>query len=218
MDWADDVAYSVHDIEDGLHAGLVTLKNLRDQSERAVVARIALASYCQPAWDVSVAELETVFASFMELSCWQFGFDGGPASLAAVKNLTSELVGRFCQAAEDATLAANSAPAGSLPDLRRYAADLIVPRRQLLECALLKAVAAHYVMTREGAAAQQAGERELIAELAVAIEHGAPSTLDPVFRPSWDAANAEDERRRVVVDQVASLTDTSAMVWHRRLC
>jgi dGTPase len=219
MDWADDVAYSVHDIEDGLHAGLVTLKDLRDHAERAVVARIALTSYCQPGWDVSAAELETVFASFVELPCWQFGFDGGPASLAAVKNLTSELVGRFCQAAEEATLDAYPAgPAGSVPGLRRYAADLIVPRRQLLECALLKAVAAHYVMTREGAAAQQARERELIAELAVAIERGAPSTLDPVFHPAWDAAAADTERRRVVVDQVASLTDTSAMVWHRRLC
>jgi dGTPase len=211
MDWADDVAYSVHDVEDGLHAGLITLKNLRDYSERSVVSRTAL-SYCPPSWDVSAAELESVFASFMELPCWQFGFDGGPASLSAAKNLTSELVGRFCQAAEHATLAA----AG--PSLRRYDADLIVPRPQLLECALLKAVAAHYVMTREGAAAQQERERELIAELAVAIERGAPNTLDPVLRPSWDAAADDEGRRRVVIDQVASLTDTSAMAWHRRLC
>ena len=66
----------------------------------------------------------------------------------------------------------------------------MVPRRQLLECALLKAVAAHYVMTREGAAAQQARERELITELALAIERGAPSTLDPVFRPPGTAPPA----------------------------
>jgi dGTPase len=72
-------------------------------------------------------------------------------------------------------------------------------------------------MTREGAAAQQARERELIAELALAIERGAPSTLDPVLRPSWDAADSVEARRRVVIDQVASLTDTSAMVWHSRL-
>jgi dGTPase len=213
MDWADDVAYSVHDLEDGLHAGLVTLKNLRDHAERAVVAHVALASYCSSSWDVTAAELETVFAEFMELPCWKFSFDGGPAALAAAKNLTSELVGRFCQAAEQATLAAAAGPA----ILTRYAADLIVPRRQLLECALLKAVAANYVMTREGAAARQERERELIAELALAIERGAPSTLDPVFRPSWDAAASDEARRRVVIDQVASLTDTSAMVWHRRL-
>ena len=213
MDWADDVAYSVHDLEDGLHAGLVTLKNLKDHSERTRVSRVALAAYCPGSWHVSVAELELVFAEFMELPCWRFSFDGGPASLAAAKNLTSELVGRFCRAAEKATLAA----AGSGP-LIRYAADLVVPRRQLLECALLKAVAAHYVMTREGAAAQQARERELITELALAVERGAPSTLDPVFRPSWDAAGTDEARRRVIIDQVASLTDTSAMVWHSRLC
>jgi len=211
MDWADDVAYSVHDLEDGLHAGLVGLKNLNDSAERAVVSRVALSAYCPESWDVSAAELESVFAEFMELPCWRFSFDGGPASLAAAKNLTSELVGRFCQAAEEATLS------GDLPVLSRYAADLAVPRRQLLECALLKAVAAHYVMTREGAAAQQARERELITELALAIERGAPSTLEAVFRPSWDAAGGDEARRRVVIDQVASLTDTSAMVWHGRL-
>jgi dGTPase len=226
MDWADDVAYSVHDLEDGLHAGLVMLKNLTDHAERAVVAQVALASYCFSSWDVTAAELETVFAEFMELPCWKFSFDGGPAALAAAKNLTSELVGRFCQAAEQATLAVAAAPDPDptdpisptyLPSLTRYATDLIVPRRQLLECALLKAVAAHYVMTREGAAAQQARERELIAGLALAIERGAPSVLDPVLRPSWDAAASDEARRRVVIDQVASLTDTSAMVWHQRL-
>jgi dGTPase len=236
MDWADDVAYSVHDVEDGLHAGLITLKNLRDDSERTGVARIALSQYCPGSWDVSAAELQTVFAEFMELPCWRFCFDGGPQALAAAKNLTSELVGRFCRVAEEATLAAaqpspptpstpSSPPShprppspGSPPDLSRYAANLVVPRRQLLECALLKAVAAHYVMTRQGAAAQQARERELITELTLAIERGAPSTLDPVFAPAWAEAGTDEARRRVVVDQVASLTDTSAMVWHRRLC
>ena len=103
MDWADDVAYSVHDVEDGLHAGLVSMKNLTDHAERAAVSAVALTQYCQPSWAVTAAELESVFAEFIRLDCWQFGFDGGPASLAAAKNLTSELVGRLCQAAEDAT-------------------------------------------------------------------------------------------------------------------
>jgi dGTPase len=212
MDWADDVAYSVHDVEDGLQAGLVSMKNLGDPAERARVAAVALAHYCPPGWAVTRAELETVFAEFMELDCWQFSFDGGPASLAAAKNLTSELVGRLCQAAEDGTRAA----AGPGP-LRRYAADLAVPRRQLLECALLKAVAAHYVMTRRDALAEQAREREVVTELALAIERNAPATLDPVFQPAWDSAAGDQERRRVILDQVASLTDTSALAWHERL-
>ena len=183
MDWADDVAYSVHDVEDGLQAGLVAMKNLTDPEERADVSAVALAHYCQPSWAVTAAELESVFAEFIRLDCWQFSFDGGPASLAAAKNLTSELVGRLCQAAQDETRAA----AGPRP-LSRYDADLVVPRRQLLECALLKAIAGHYVMTRQGAMAEQARERDLITELALAIEQGAPATLDPVFQPAWDGA------------------------------
>jgi dGTPase len=229
MDWADDIAYSVHDVEDGLHAGLVTLPALSSPSERAVLAALALEAYCKPEWRASVAELLTVLDEFMALPFWGFSYDGGFSALVAVKNLTSELVGRFCGAAERATL--DIAGPGRLS---RYAADLVVPRRQLLECALLKAVAAHYVMGREGAAVQQAGEREVIAELAMAIYAGAPATLDPMLRPAWDLADpaglggssglgeavssAEAERRRVVIDQVASLTDTSAIVWHRRLC
>src|SRR6201999_1847370 len=212
MDWADDVAYSVHDVEDGLQAGLVSLKNLRDRSEQAGGSAVALAHYCSPEWAVTTAELEAVFAEFIRLDCWQFNFDGGPAALVAAKNLTSELVGRLCQAAEDGTRAA----AGPDP-LSRYAASLAVPRRQLLECALLKAVAAHYVMTREDAVAEQAREREVITELALAVERGAPATLDPVFQPAWDGAVGDEERHRVVIDQLASLTDISALAWHDRL-
>jgi dGTPase len=219
MDWADDVAYSVHDLEDGLHAGHMTLKNLKDHSERMIVSRVAL-TYCPTGWDVTAAELESVFAEFMGLPCWDFDFDGGPASLAAAKNLTSELVGRFCLAAERGTLAAVGLdPGGSRSsDLCRYDADLVVPRRQLLECALLKAVSAHYVIFAEATAAPKARERELIAELATAVWRGAPDTLDLVLQPSWEAALSEAERRRVVIDQVASLTDTSAIAWHSRLC
>ena len=93
-----------------------------------------------------------------------------------------------------------------------------MPRQQRLECALLKGITAHYVMTRAGVVEAQARERELLAELTFAIERGAPRTLDPLLRPSWNAAETDAARRRVVIDQVASLTDTSAIAWHHRLC
>jgi dGTPase len=212
MDWADDVAYSVHDVEDGLQAGLISLKDLTDPAERARVSTVALTYYCKPSWDVTTAELEAVFSEFMQLDCWQFSFDGGPASLAAAKNLTSELVGRLCQAAQDGTRAV-----AGWAQLSRYAADLAVPRQQLLECALLKAVAAHYVMSRRDAMAEQAREREVITELALALARTAPAALDPVFQPAWDSAASDAERHRVIIDQVASLTDTSALAWHAHL-
>jgi dGTPase len=212
MDWADDVAYSVHDLEDGLHAGHITIGALRDPAERAVVAELAAGRYCAPG-SVTTAELLDVLGQLLALPCWPTSFDGGPASLVALKFLTSELIARFCGAAQEATLAA----AGGGP-LTRYAARLVVPRRQRLECALLKAVTAHFVMNRDGVAAYQARQRELIGELAAAVQAGAPGTLDPVLRPAYLAAESDAGRLRIVVDQIASLTDTSATAWHDRLC
>jgi dGTPase len=54
--------------------------------------------------------------------------------------------------------------------------------------------------------------------LAFAVERGAPGTLDPLLRPAWHAAQTDTARRRVIIDQIASLTDTSAIAWHHRLC
>jgi dGTPase len=210
MDWADDVAYSVHDLEDGLHAGLITLPVLRDQAQRQAVAQLTLAAYCPPGL-TDAAELEEVFAHLVGLDFWPREFDGTAAAVAAVKNVTSELIGRLCGAAERATR-----PPGS-PPLRRYDADLTVPRWQLLECALLKGVTAHYVMARAGAAAAQAREREVLTGLAEGILAGAPATLDPLFRAEFEHAGTDQARRRVVIDQLASLTDTSALAWHQRL-
>jgi dGTPase len=236
MDWADDVAYSVHDMEDGFHAGLITFKNLKSETERAEVSRTAIA-YCPGG--VTEAELTEILDALLALDIWPASYDGAPGTVAALKNLTSELIGRFCVAAQQATLAAagesaphpatataphpitatplsHTSPVGH--SFTRYAADLVVPRRQRLECALLKAITARYVMNRAGVLAAQARERELLTELAHAIERGAPQTLDPLLRPSWDAARTDAARRRVVIDQVASLTDTSAIAWHHRLC
>jgi dGTPase len=210
MNWADDVAYSVHDLEDGLHAGLVTFGQLRDAREREVVTELTLAAYCEPGL-TTMAELAEVFARLVELDYWPAEFDGSRVSGAAVKNLTSELIARLCGAAERATRPAVA------PALRRYAADLEIPRRQRLECALLKGVTAHYVMRRSGVEMVQARERELITELAAAVLTGAPVTLDPMFRPEFEAASDDGSRLRVVIDQIASLTDTSAIAWHERL-
>src|SRR6185436_4644473 len=72
-------------------------------------------------------------------------FDGGRRSLAAVKRAASLLIGRFVAAAVDATRERY----GDGP-LRRYEADLVVPRAVRAQCALLKGIALRFVMRRPG--------------------------------------------------------------------
>jgi dGTPase len=210
MDWADDVAYSVHDVEDGVHTGHVRFAAFASRDERAAVCELAAEVYSAE----SPADLGTVLDELLALPTLRdlTGYDGTRGAQVALKRATSELTGRFASAAVAATVDV----AGEGP-LARYGADLVVPRGVAAECALLKAVAARYVMARRDIASVQARQRELITELAGALADRAPAELDPALRPDWLAAADDAARLRVVVDQVAGLTDLSAPAWHARL-
>ncbi len=210
MDFADDVAYSVHDVEDGVQAGMIELAALGSAAERADLAALARAIYLS---DLDGAEFAAAAAALTSLEWWPRHPDRTRRGMAALKNTTSQLISRFCLAAQ----AASRAEHGPGP-LTRYAGDLVVPRGTLVEVALLKAVAARYVMQTDAREALQARERALIAELVEALDAGAPATLDPAFAADHAAAVDDGARWRVVLDQIASLSDTSAIALHARLC
>ena len=65
--------------------------------------------------------------------------------------------------------------------------------------------------------AMQARQRELLAELGAALLAGAPAALDPVLAQLWNDAPDDAARLRVVVDQVALLTDQQAVARHAAL-
>jgi dGTPase len=60
-------------------------------------------------------------------------------------------------------------------------------------------------------------QREMLLDLVRVISERAPISLEPPFAADWVAATDDGARLRVVVDQVASLTDVSAAGWHARL-
>ncbi|MEU4042818.1 deoxyguanosinetriphosphate triphosphohydrolase [Streptomyces antibioticus] len=210
MDWADDVAYSVHDVEDGLHAGHIDPIVLHAEPERQDVFRVAIGRYV-PA-DTDPAELAAALDRLQDESWWPHGYDGTAGAQARLKDATSQLIGRFCLAAEGAT----RARFGSGP-LTRYDAELVVPHGTRLECAVLKAVADRYVMQRAEQELLRADQRVVISELAEALTARAPDGLDPQFRALFDAAPDDRARKRVIVDQISSLTDASARSLHTRL-
>ncbi|WP_426507023.1 deoxyguanosinetriphosphate triphosphohydrolase [Dactylosporangium sp. McL0621] len=211
MDWADDVAYSVHDLEDGIHGGYVHLAPLRvDAGERAALCADVAAAYSHE----SAADLEAILLELLADPVFEplDDYDGSHAAQIALKRMTSLLTGRFAAAAVTATRERH----GPAP-LRRYAADLLVPPLVRAHCALLKGIALRYVMRRPGSAQRYADEVAILQSLVARLLERAPEGLDPVFAPMWRAAPDDAARLRVVIDQVASLTDQSALAWHARL-
>jgi len=205
MDLADDVAYSVHDVEDGVVAGSIDLLWLDDAGRRREVWQTVRDWYLPEAGDDA---LDGAWQALRDQQSWpRAGWDASRRSLAALKNLTSDLIGRFCGAVQ----AANGPhPVG------RYSADLVLPDATLLEIAVLKGIAAHYVMQSGERQAIMARQREVVADLVHALEER-PELMWREYVDDHAAAVDDAARRRVVIDQVASLTDASATVWHARL-
>jgi dGTPase len=205
MDLADDVAYSVHDVEDGVVAGRIALHDLDREAVWATVREWYLPEAGDDDLDEALAQLRAVDG-------WPGRpYDASRRHLAALKNLTSDLIGRFCGAAQDATFAAAEGP------FVRYHADLVVPVQTEREIAVLKGIAAHYVMRADDRVAVMSRQRELLAELVTGLAARGPDALDTPYADDWKAAADDGGRLRAVVDQVASLTDASAVTWHQRL-
>lgn len=211
MDWADDVAYSVHDVEDGVTAGRIDLARLGDPEERLAVAADAAGTYSDESGD----DLAAVLADLLDIPAVAAGIGLAPglAADAAFKQLTSELTGRFVTGAVAATRA--SAGEGALS---RFSADLAVPRLLRAEVAILKAIAFRYVMADPGRRALQQRQQELLEDLVAVLSARGPAALDPVFGEAYGAAPDDAGRLRAVIDQVALLTDAQARNRHRRWC
>ncbi|MDR2253823.1 MAG: deoxyguanosinetriphosphate triphosphohydrolase [Bifidobacteriaceae bacterium] len=208
MDLADDIAYCVHDVEDGIVGGAVPPDALTAPPERSAVAALAAERY----GGGEPAALEQAAARLVALDCWPDGWDGTHRGLAVLKDMTSQLIGRFVLAAERATRAAFGPGR-----LTRHAADVVVPRATEEEIAVLKALAALYVMEPRLGDPIYLGQRAVLTELFAATAAGAPDTLEIPFRGWYQEAVDDADRSRVVLDQVASLTDASAILEHRRL-
>lgn len=212
MDWADDVAYSVHDVEDGVAAGRIDLVRLtRSADERMVVAEAAARSYSGE----SAPHLAAVLADVLALPAVaeHIGLPPGMRAAAALKQLTSELTGRFVTGAIAGTRQ-RFGPAA----LTRYDADLVVPRVLRSEVAVLKAIAFHYVMNDPDHQADKRRQQELLVQLVAALAERGESALDPVFAGFYRDAAGDSGRLRVVIDQVSLLTDAEAGAWHARWC
>ncbi len=208
MDLSDDIAYSVHDFEDAIVNGYLDPAELdadagHDALLRAIQAWVG--------YDFARDELEDALYRLMRMPEWIDGFDGSRAALARLKNLTSDLIGRFARAATTATREAHAVDV-----LTRYSAHVVVPRVVEAEMAVLKGIVGAAVVGMEGRKQLYKEQRRVLKRLATALsEH--PDTLEPMYADDFSAATTDQARARVIVDQVASLTDQLAIAWHERL-
>ena len=208
MDLSDDIAYSVHDFEDAILNGYLDPKRLADTREREALLT-AIQSWV--GYGFTKDELGDALYRLTRLPEWLESYDGSRAAMARLKNLTSDLIGRFARAATAATREHYD-----IPVLTRFRGRVIVPRVIEVEMAVLKGVIGAFVVSIDGRKGLYKEQRRVLARLADALIER-PENLDALHAEDFAAAVTDAARRRVIVDQVATLTDRFAIEWHSRL-
>ncbi len=209
MDLSDDIGYSVHDFEDAIVNGYIDVRALSSRVDHDDLVDSMVE------WIGGAFSHDALIAAFDRLDGlpdWIESWTGSRREMGALKNLTSTLIGRFAGAATEATRAAATGDS-----LIRFGADVIVPDETRAEIAVLKGIVAANVMSHESRRPIYARQRELLHELCVTLARTGTDHLEPGFADDFRAAQTEAEAMRAIIDQVASLTDQSALAWHERI-
>jgi dGTPase len=209
MDLSDDIAYSVHDFEDAVVGGYIDVAEL---GARVNHDALVDSMFAWIGGELSHDELIAAFDRLDNLEVWLDHWDGSRLAQGRLKTLTSQLIGRFLGAAVSATRA--EFPQESLI---RFSANVVVPREIQAEIAVLKGIVAANVMSTNARQPLYTTQRTILSELAAFLLETGPANLDPGFAVDWKDASTDAERKRAVVDQIASLTDQSADAWYERL-
>lgn len=200
MDLADDISYCVHDVEDAIVSSSLQLDMLKSRTNQKIIIDTA------KSWYGYTGDEKLLFDAFNRLEnegFFDITFDSSRSAFAKLKNLTSTLIGRFCTAVVNETIAKY----GDI-ELIRYNANLEIPQNTQFEIMVLKAFAATFIMIPKEESSSHSFEQNIIFGLVDVFKNG--ENLAKEFLDDYQIANSDDQKLRVVVDQIASLTDASA--------
>lgn len=207
MDLADDIAYSVHDVDDFYRAGLLPIDQFLGTQ---TVFLDFLADWVMKGGpNLGPGEIRQL-TNLLELIRLDLPYRGTRAERAGLRSFTSGQIGRFVEAV---TLAPD--------DLTGWRVDISALRR--LEIDFLKRLVWVFVITNSRLASAQAGHRRIVGDLVEfycrSIVQNQLDVLPPFFREDAQAVAGREssEAARLAIDIVASLADEQATRLARRI-
>ena len=214
MDWADDIAYSVHDTEDFYRAGLIPLDRLAvNQKEREHF--LARAQHRRGAERID-SEFIAIASEFFNSVNLRDPYDGSRAQRAALYDFTSTTIRDFVLNTK----------------LRKFPGDhegfgLAIDLDFQRQVEVLKELTWCYVINNPASASVQHGQRLTVRTLFKILMEAAKKKQWAIFPPLYrdeirELANTHGttpsaETSRLVADTVAGLTDQQASRLYLRL-
>jgi dGTPase len=227
MDWADDITYAVHDLEDFYRAGLIPLDRLlRDGQELEKFYGRVFARWERkgPTKEATPEELRTslseLFANPPPPEELLLPYDGSLAQRASLRKFTSRLIRRYILGVQESEEPAFelAAPARGKPP----AAEKVRARYEL---DMLKRLTWEYVIYNPRLASQQLGQRKIVTELVRAFLKSAygtgdlltPAVRDVLRRQLTPDADRDEVVARIAADAVCRMADDEAIKAFQRI-
>jgi dGTPase len=214
MDWADDITYSVHDLDDFFRAGRIPLHLLADEdysAERNYFFESVFRRHASDAWwSRNKNELESAFKDvIIGLFPLPRPYSGIWEERAALRDFTSQMIGLYI--------------GGTRLESESNRAVLKRDESSLRQVAMLKELTWTYVIESPALATQQAGQKQVIRKLheiyldaATFQKKNKADVFTPYFRQQLQK-QSDPEKRRTVIDLIASMTEAQALAMHNRL-
>jgi dGTPase len=219
MDWADDVTYAVHDMEDFYRSGRIPLHSLTSESdgrEREYFFKNTFERLSEKDSQASSrrSDRENAFKGLVEYFSMERPYSGVESQRAALRNLSSVLIDRYITAVKLEVVDGKS--------------KVVIDQNYLDEILMLKELTWTYVIQAPSLASQQHGQRKIIENLFFEYCTAAigdtdnkvkkhPEIFPPYYQERLQTASADEDRKRICVDLIAGMTEKQAVATHLRL-
>jgi dGTPase len=211
MDWADDIAYAVHDMDDFFRAGLIPLDKLvTDDQERsrfldAEVARRTRNGGAAP----NRERMGDALSRVMDAASVSEPYSGTISDQVSLRRFTSRLINSYIDAV-------------SFRDSGYGEEALVFDENLKDEVEVLKGLTWQYVIQSQALSSQRFEQHALIRRLYIDLRKAARneegwSVFPAFFQERLKADNSAVAQKRAAVDFITSMTEIQAVEMHQRL-
>jgi dGTPase len=214
MDWADDITYSVHDLEDFHRCGAVPWLRILGGDQAEQLVSHAVDGWHNKPFDAAgrLREALRSLEDFLKGSFRQLieePYEGKRLQRRQLRTMTSGLIGQYIRA----TTLQHADGNGQSVMIRPDAADQVL---------ILKQITKDYIINNPSLVAQQQGQEHLLDTLFTRLmedtgDNDVPPYLPHRLRYLREYAPDNHNRARFVADCIASLTEAEAIALHARL-
>ena len=216
MDWADDIAYAVHDLEDSVHTGYIDAAIFQDQSTIAEAVAEVAKEFKDCAIDASKVcrDLINLLQNNPNFRLLSPTIDYRERKVNR-KRLTSLLIKRYVTA----SLRCERTTPPQNPISLRYCYSLYVPIKYRIEVSLIKKLVMKFVIESPQIRTLEEKARHIIRCLFLRfmqvddVERLLPNDWKGYLKPGY----SKRDKARVVSDYISGMTDQYAQKTYARL-